>query len=459
MKHSPVVAALLCALTLSCGRAPDDSRAAPLATQGAASVTAYKVPIDGAPTLGDARAPVTLVAFSDYECPFCVRADALVTQLRKAYGPKLRIVMRQHPLPIHAHARAAAVAALAAHAQGKFWPMHERLFASSRSLDEESLVRLATEAGLELARWQADRAGAASALAREESLGENLAITGTPTFFVNGRRIAGAQPIDVFQKAIAEEIDKAEGLVAKGVLPEDVYATLQKDAEAKAPAPKAPPGAVAQAPVPGATAPAHALPAGAGPGCEGPDCGCKGEEPEEYPGRVENVPIGAAPVKGAMRAPVTVVVFGDFECPFCLRSEATLRALAEQYGTKVKIAWKHVPLPMHPSARAAAKAAYAAGEQGKFWEYHDALFAHQDALDPASLERYAKDLGLDVDRFRATTANSRTESAIASDEADAANLGVTGTPTFFVNGRRLAGAQPLHKFQAKVELALADGAR
>ena len=154
---------------------------------------------------------------------------------------------------------------------------------------------------------------------------------------------------------------------------------------------------------------------------------------------------------------MTVVIFSDFECGFCSRSEATLRALADQYGTRVRFAFKNHPLPMHPSARLAARAALAAGEQGKFWEYHDALFAHQDALDPASLERRARDLGLDVDRFRRAMADPRTDAAIDADEAEATRLGVTGTPTFFVNGRRLIGAQPLVKFQANVELALADG--
>ena len=125
----------------------------------------------------------------------------------------------------------------------------------------------------------------------------------------------------------------------------------------------------------------------------------------------------------------------------------------------VRFAFKNRPLPIHASARAAAKAALAAGDQGKFWEYHDALFAHQDALDPASLERYAAELGLDVDRFRRTMAADRTEASIAADEVEATRLGVQGTPTFFVNGRRLIGAQPLERFQPVVELALADARR
>ncbi len=401
---------------------------------------------------------MTLVAFSDYECPFCGRADALLTQLRKAYGPRLRTVMRQRPLPIHAHARAAALAALAAAEQGKFWPMHERLFGSSRSLDEESLTRLAGEAGLDVARWQGARAGAAAALDRDEALASTLVVRGTPTFFINGRRIDGAQSIDVFQQTIDEELARAAALTAGGVRPEDVYATLMKNAVEKGP--PAPPLAAR----PAGVAAAPAASAAAKPGCDAPggDCGCNGngnDEAEAEPGPVEDVPVGAAPVRGDARAPVTIVVFSDYECPFCQRSEATLRALSQQYGGQVRFAFKDRPLPIHASARAAARAARAAGDQGKFWEYHDALFAHQDALDPASLERYAAELGLDVERFRRSLAAASTDAAIAADEKEATRLGVQGTPTFFVNGRRVIGAQPLARFQSSVEQALAEARR
>src|SRR5262249_17443022 len=108
------------------------------------------------------------------------------------------------------------------------------------------------------------------------------------------------------------------------------------------------------------------------------------------------------------------------------------------------------------SAHLAALAAFAAGEQDKFWEYHDALFAHQDALDAASLDRYAADLGLDLARFHRTMADPRAEAAVSADEKAAARLGVQGTPTFFVDGRRLIGAQPLAAFQDRMERALGE---
>ena len=446
-----VVATLgACARTADEAQPVDEGKRGPAAAaQKIAGTTVHRVPIDGAPARGDARAPVTLVAFTDYECPFCKRADATVEQLRKRYGSKLRVVVRQFPLPFHAHARAAAIAAAAADEQGAFWAMHERLFGNTRALDEESLGRIAGEAGLDVPRWERARAAAAASIDRDVALGKALGVEGTPAFFVNGRKIQGAQSIDGFAATIDQEIAAAGALVARGVRPEDVYATIMKGAaDTAVGAMAAPVGAVAQAR------------AEAKQDCDAPgaDCGCKGEpEAEESePTRVEDVPLGASPVRGPERAPLTVVVFSDFQCPFCARSEATLRAIEEEYGSRVRFAFKNQPLPFHEHARLAAKAALAAGEQGKFWEYHDALFAHQDALEPAALERYAQGLGLDLARFRKAMESERVEAALVADAADATRLGVQGTPTFFVNGRRIIGAQPIAKFRAAATAALGE---
>jgi protein-disulfide isomerase len=271
-------------------------------------------------------------------------------------------------------------------------------------------------------------------------------VEGTPTFFINGRRLSGAQPIETFRATIEEEIAKALALTARGVRPEDVYGSLMKNAVDEAPATEKR---------------AENKAGSAKPDCEAPggDCGCTGRDEEPESAVVEDVPLGAAPVRGPESAPVTIVEFADYDCPFCARTEATLKAIAQQYDRQVRIAFKNQPLPMHANARPAARAALAAAEQGKFWEYHDALFKHQGALDPASLEGYAKDLGLDVERFREAMASDRSESSVRADAAEATRLGVEGTPTFFVNGRKIVGAQPLPKFQSAVEAALREPRR
>lgn len=210
---------------------------------------------------------------------------------------------------------------------------------------------------------------------------------------------------------------------------------------------------------------ARALPAvGQAPPCERTppaqqaeeNCKCegKGDPGPAEADRIEDVQVGSAPVRGRAEAPVTVVVFTDYECPFCAKAEVTLRAIEAQYGRDVRVAWKNHPLPFHKDAQLAAKAALAAHEQGQFLEYHDALFAHQKELDRASLERRAEDLGLDMARFRAAIDGERIAAQVAADAADASRLGVAGTPTFFVNGRRVIGARPLDDFRSAIDEAL-----
>jgi protein-disulfide isomerase len=184
--------------------------------------------------------------------------------------------------------------------------------------------------------------------------------------------------------------------------------------------------------------------------------GCDGKEAEAEIDKVETVALGSSPSRGAADAPVTVVVFSDFQCPFCARAESTVHDLEAAYPGKIRFVFKNQPLPFHEHARLAAKAALAAGEQGKFWEYHDALFAHQKDLDRASLERYAEDLDLDLRRFRAALDDTRLDIAVEADITEAHRLDVKGTPAFFINGRSVQGAQPIAAFRAKVDQALLE---
>jgi protein-disulfide isomerase len=186
------------------------------------------------------------------------------------------------------------------------------------------------------------------------------------------------------------------------------------------------------------------------------DCGCDGVPVAPEVAGVEDVRAGASPSRGPNDAPVTVIVFADFQCPFCTKAQQTMEELEASYPGKVRIVYKNNPLPIHKSAKLAAKAALAANEQGRFWDYHDTLLEHQDALDPASLERYATDLGLDLARFRASMSSEALDAAVSADIAEAQRLSVRGTPTFFVNGRRVIGAQKIEAFRPLVDQALAS---
>jgi Na+/H+ antiporter NhaA len=159
-------------------------------------------------------------------------------------------------------------------------------------------------------------------------------------------------------------------------------------------------------------------------------------------------------IRGDDDAPVTLVEYGDFECPFCGRAEPVLRQLLNEFGNDLRFVFRHLPLSdVHPRAQLAAEAAEAADDQGAFWEMHDLLFDHQDALEPKNLVAYARELGLDVDRFTEQLRRHEHAGRIASDVDDADLSGVSGTPTFFVNGIRHQGAYDIDTLTAAVRTA------
>ena len=166
------------------------------------------------------------------------------------------------------------------------------------------------------------------------------------------------------------------------------------------------------------------------------------------------VEVGEAPVKGPAEAPVTIVEWSDFQCPFCNRVSPTLAQIEEEYGDKVRIAFKHLPLSIHPQAPQAHAASEAAHRQGKFWEMHDKIFANQRDLSVPTLEGYARELGLDLDRYRSDVADASVKKRIDEDMSQASELGVTGTPAFFINGKFLSGAQPYPNFKRMIDAAL-----
>ncbi len=172
------------------------------------------------------------------------------------------------------------------------------------------------------------------------------------------------------------------------------------------------------------------------------------------PAREYKIELGSAPVRGKSNAKVTIVEWSDFQCPFCNRVGPTLEQIEKEYGDSVRIAFKHLPLDIHPEARGAHAAAEAAHRQGKFWAMHDRIFANQRDLRVETLEGYAKEIGLDLDRYRKDVASADVRKAIEADLEQAQKLGVTGTPAFFINGRNLSGAQPFPNFKRVIDEAL-----
>ena len=297
------------------------------------------------PTRGPADAPITVVVFGEYLCPFCKKLMPTLDRLVEAYGDRVRIVWR-HWI-VHPPAGEAALAAIAAGMQGRFWTFHALLFERQtelRVLYEGGTVpwssEWAAEAGLDVERFERDRQGpeAAALLEEDKAEGQRVGAYGTPSPFVNGRKLLGAVPPSWF----GAWIDELLGVEGPTLVPAD---------DPSGPAPSGAP----QPTVPGVRAPPPL-----------PD---------------EGLDVGTAswnPTRGPADAPIAVVVFCEFLCPFCKKLMPTLDRLREAYGDRVRIVWRH--WLVHPPAREAALAAIAAGMQGRFWEFQALLFERQSEL-------------------------------------------------------------------------------
>jgi protein-disulfide isomerase len=165
-----------------------------------------------------------------------------------------------------------------------------------------------------------------------------------------------------------------------------------------------------------------------------------------------DVAVNGAPFKGTERAAVTIVKFEDFQCPYCKTVQGTFPELLKRYDGKVRLVHKDLPLDaIHPQARQAAEAARCAGEQGKFWEYHDKLYANSPKAGVEELKSYAKEVGLNAASFDQCFTSGKFRGLVQKDLSEGAQLGLTGTPTFFINGREISGAQPVEAFAAIID--------
>ena len=368
------------------------------------------------PSWGSATAPVTIVIFSDFQCPFCSRGAATVEQLKQAYGQaRLRVVWKNLPLPFHDRARPAAEAAMAVFdalgPQG-FWAFHDKVFANQRALSDDNLVQYARDAGVvdeALFRRELAAKRHAARVEADLQMAGGLGVSGTPAFFVNGVLVSGAQPFAVFDAIVRREFSKADERKTAGILPENLYAAMVR-VNYTPPSPRAP----------------------------------AADDEDAVDTTVHALPLGLSPQRGSSDALVTVVVFSDFECPFCKRAAFTLEAIAKRYGSALRVVWKHEPLPFHPNAEPAAEFAEEAraqkGDAG-FWLAHDALFGLAK-IDRASILSLEGKLALKAGSVAASLDKHLHAKAIEADEDVAEAFEAKGTPHFFVNGRRLVGAQP-----------------
>jgi protein-disulfide isomerase len=385
-------------------------------------LTVWKAPVfDDDPIKGKKDALVTIVVFSEFQCPFCKKVDDTLKQVTAKYGDDVRIVWKDNILPFHPRAKPAAILARVAYKQKGdqgFWAVHDDLFATQARLEEDDLKGVADKNGIAWAgvqaAFQANRY--ADKFEQSSDLAMDLNARGTPHFFINGRRLQGAQPFEKFQALIDEQLGKARAVIARGVPRAKVYEEIMKE----------------------------------------------GKEPPPPERKNVAAPPPDAPFKGAANAKVVIHEFSEFECPFCKRVGPTLEELEKAYPGKIKIVWRHMPLAFHKNAQLASEAAqeaYAQKGNTGFWKYHDELFGAQGTpggLERPNLEAIAEKLGLDMTKFRQALDSGKHTARVKKDAEAAQNAGISGTPAFVINGYFLSGAQPPAAFKKLVNKALKE---
>lgn len=352
------------------------------------------------PSLGPAGAKITITEFADYHCGFCKRVEPTIEQIIKKYPTQVRLVFRHYPLSDTPGQGSFLTheAAVCAQEQGKFWEFHNGIFHLPGSPQPSDLKAIAQKVGLDGTKFdECLKSGRHQKFLQDEKKeGSGKGVDGTPTFFVNDKVVAGAYPYEHFVQVIEGILDPT-----KAVAP-------------SAPPPPAPPAVV------------HF---------------------DDLEGR---------PSLGPKNAPVTLVEFSDFQCPFCKRVTPALEEIMKNYSGKVRRVWRHYPLSFHQDADRMAQASECAHEQGKFWEYHDQLFETQTGPhDNAALIGLADKVGLNKKKFESCLTGGKYKEAVQKETAKGEQSGVRGTPAVFVNGKLVSGAKPYEEFEKIVKAELA----
>lgn len=354
-------------------------------------------------TKGAAQAPVSLVVFSAFGCQPCMQFAPHLDKLMAdpAYAGKVRVHFKHKifdaPSP---DAFVAARAAAAAQRQGKFWQMRAALHEARFSVGRDAMDAIATKVGLNLATFNKDiDSDAVRAQVLRDSLGAyEVGAHSFPNILANGVRIKKPKDFNALKSLVDGQIARAKTLAAQGHSGAALYAKAVEG---------------------GKTFPQLAP-------------------------KVAKFDTSNAPTKGNPKGSIQMVAFEDFECPFCSKSAPNLQQFMNAFPKDVALVFKHFPLAIHANAPLAHQASQAAHAQGKFWQYHDKLFANQTALTSDDLKRYAKEVGLKMSTFNAALDAGEYKPDVNGDLTDGRRAQVSATPTIFLNGRKYQGPRGYH---------------
>ena len=390
------------------GRATPSTRPAPRKAPGPPPSAAapvkrlekvWKVRIhDDDASIGPANAPVTVVLFSAFGCQPCMKfAPELEKFLEEpAYKGKVRVLFKHKifdaPSP---DAFVAARAAAAAQLQGKFWPMRKALHEARFNVGRDSVRAIAEKVGLNMARFDRDLDSdrVRGKVLRDSLVAYEVGAHSFPNILANGVRIGKPKDFKSLKKLVDGQLARAAELAKEGLKGPALYAKAISSGK---------------------------------------------NFPQLDSKKIAFRNDGAA-FMGSKSGRIELVTFEDFECPFCAKAAPNLKEFIDRFPKDVKLVFKHFPLDSHPNAPLAHEASLEALAQGKFWPYHDKLFDNQKALQAEDLERYAKEVGMNVAAFKKAMSAGTHKASLQRDLVDGRRGRVSGTPTVFLNGQKYQG--------------------
>jgi protein-disulfide isomerase len=441
---------------------------------------------------GDAL--VLIEEYSDFECPYCAKFyKETYLKVKEEYGSNVKFEFNHFPLSFHQNAQKASEASECARDQGKFEEMHDVLFENNNKLSVSNLKSFAEDLGLNMETFNTclDNGDKEAIVKADMAEGQQRGVSGTPAFFINGEMLVGAQPFS----AVKQVIDKALANAGEDVVVKEdpkVQMTILNDPscsycdssriEEVTKSQIFPTAEITKLDINSeeGKALAEELSLDAIPayifGSEITEASNfdqvanvlfqVGDKYMIDPSALDNVKLLNPPeikegevILGNADAPITIIEYSDFECPFCAKFYTeSHHKIEEAFLTtgKAKMVFRHFPLSFHANAQKAAEAIECAKDQDNFWAMHDKLFENSDTLGVDAIKGYAVDLGLDAVAFGDCLDTDKYADKVANDMSEGSALGISGTPGFLINGIKVSGALPFEEFQKIINAELGN---